>query len=765
MAVPVDRPSSVPDYVSHVSDDGRYESIGTHLAEVSEMATRLAAPLGLGAWAKVTGAYHDIGKYSKEFQRRILEQGPKVDHSGAGSYELAKAGLWPLAYCVAGHHGGLPDGGVAGDIETTLVGRLNKVARGLIPDYSAFPKSRLPQLSPEALGPSPIVPDEGIEDDGKREESFSFSVSFLIRMLFSCLVDADYLCTERFMRGAGRIPPPEATVRELSERLEARLAGFYPPVGTLNERRCAVLDDCLGAASHDPGVYSLTVPTGGGKTFASMRFALQHARRQGMDRVIVAEPYTSIIEQNAQVYREVFGAECVLEHHSNVDFDVQGEGELLDNPLRLAAENWDRPIVVTTNVQLFESLFASGTSACRKLHNIAHSVIVLDEAQMIPTHFLIPCIRALAELVRNYGCTVVLCTATQPALSKFFGELGLAVHEIVSGRAELFSALRRVSYRGLGSLGDDELVRCMSSYEQALCIVNSRRQARGVFEKLLALGDDDGVFHLTTSMYPRHREFVLKEIRTRLEGDLPCKVIATSLIEAGVDVDFPVVFRSVAGLDSIVQAAGRCNREGRHSAEESTVYVFSPGKKSKGDKGYAIPAEVSQRARVAISAVPLLSEEGRLGNLDSLENILRYFDRLYFYKGGDALDEKGVVKALSLLSSARASDGIRISCSIPFRGVSARFRLIDDRSATVVIPDEEVACEIDALVGGFATRYDLRKLGRYSVGVYETDLKAMLSSGMLQPVTENLYLLLDLSCYSMQTGLDTTTWQGEGTFW
>ena len=301
-----------------------------------------------------------------------------------------------------------------------------------------------------------------------------------------------------------------------------------------------------------PGFFSLTVPTGGGKTYASLLFALEHAVKRDARRVVYAVPYTSIIEQNARVFRDVLGERSVLEHHANFDFDFDEEVESYKSgdaktALRRASENWDARIVVTTNVQFFESLYANRTSRCRKLHNIANSVIVLDEAQMVPTKQLLPCLRALIELVANYGCSVVLCTATQPAFNGMLGRKGFAVREIAPAPSELFKKLKRVSYRFDGVLGDDDLAARLADRDQSLCIVNSRKQARRLHELL----DGEGSYHLTTLMHPVHRERVLNEIRQRLREGRTCRVVATSLIEAGVDVDFPVVYRALAGVDSM----------------------------------------------------------------------------------------------------------------------------------------------------------------------------------------------------------------------
>lgn len=409
-------------HYSHVREtDGQKEPVIDHLHEVAKMAAGFARPFGAEEWACVMGLMHDIGKYSAGFQRRLFDNGVPVDHSTAGAYVLDSSRLPLLSYCVAGHHRGLPDGGTRGDPEdaATLCSRLRKARSGGIPSYDEY---RNEVVFEDPRNPTLLSEDIPPEQQG-------FALSFLTRMLFSCLVDADFLCTERFMNGEERKRLTEDSLASLRDALEAKIASFYPPQSSINAIRCSVLDACLDASRKPKGVYSLTVPTGGGKTYASLRFALNHAvsAGNGMQRVIYCIPYTSIIDQNAEVFREVLGDRNVLEHHANFDFDDEAED---GRALRLAAENWDAPVVVTTNVQFFESLYGNRTSRCRKLHNIAGSVIVLDEAQMLPTKQLIPCIKALAELVKHYGCTVVLCTATQPSLNEFFMECGLSLIHI-----------------------------------------------------------------------------------------------------------------------------------------------------------------------------------------------------------------------------------------------------------------------------------------------------------------------------------------------
>jgi len=740
----------IPQFVAHVSEDGeRFESVLQHLEEVAELSSEFAAAFGGDRWGYALGLLHDIGKYSHEFQDRILRHGYRVDHSTAGASVMASQGHNPLlAYCIAGHHGGLPDGGAVGDIDATLVGRLRKAREKAIPPFEAYKDD----VSVPDVPGLPLRVDQSRSGEDGYVDSVRYSMAFCTRMLFSCLVDADYLCTERFMQGKQRDISFQKSLADLCHLLEQRLAEFYPPQTPINALRCEVLDDCARMAASQPGVFSLTVPTGGGKTYALMRFALRHAVGPGRDfrRIICAEPYTSIIEQNAEVYRSVFEDGQVLEHHSNFDFSDHTDSDgNYDDVLRLASENWDAPIIVTTNVQLFESLHASKTSRCRKLHNIARSVIVLDEAQMIPVQFLRPCVRALAELVKNYGCTVVLCTATQPALNGFFEQEGLHVREIASDPTRLAKELCRVRYHNIGSLTDEELCERLAAQHQALCIVNNRRQAQALYRMMQGMAYEGEVFHLSTLMYPAHRSEVIQKIRQCLQEDAPCVVVATSVVEAGVDLDFGTVFRAMAGVDSLVQAAGRCNRNMRRSPDDSFVYLFESA------DCYAQPSEVSLRSGVTRGCVEALRSTGDVEELESLDTMQRYFSHLHMFKN---LDAKGIVRELSTYAPQEGTP------SISFGKVAEAFRLIADGSSNVIIPCAGNAADIEALCAGKATRQTMRRLSRYGVSVYQSDKKALYAAGAIKEVAEEVFVLLDASRYEAGVGLDLRDGGGKGVF-
>lgn len=766
------------EYFAHESDDGRRETVGTHLDEVAAMAAEFAAAFSTEddsseELVRLLGLAHDAGKFSHAFQRRLLEQGDKVDHATAGALMLwnlgedlenhHEVGLWLqlLAYCAAGHHGGLPDGGaVAAAFGHTLMARLARARKGHIPPFDAFKRQRPPLAESVPGWPEPFLDTDPAPRGVVGDYFAPFTQAFWTRMVFSCLVDADFLCTERFMKGAGRSQPYES-LEALIERLERHLDGLCarkPAEGKAAELaslRREVSNAARDAAQLAPGIFTLTVPTGGGKTLASLRFALHHAVAHGKQRVIYAIPYTSIIDQNARVFREALGASNVLEHHSNFDFDsledpdTPGSSEQAER-LRLASENWDAPVVATTTVQLFESLFSNKPSKARKLHNIASSVIVLDEAQSLPLQQLAPAMAALEELVRRYGCTVVFCTATQPGFHALMeGHRIGPVREIAPNVDCLFTELRRVSYQWLDLLEDDELAERLADEHQALCIVNSKKQARAVFELLKGR---EGVFHLSTNMHLHDRERVLKEVRRRLKDDEPCTLVSTSLVEAGVDVDFPVVYRALAGLDSVVQAAGRCNREGRRSVEESVVYLFEPA------AGYKIPEET--RNREGLSRVQRALEGrvpgGQLPDLGSPEVLRRFFSALLGQGAGDwrALDKKGILRLI---------DGATVD-SMPFETVAREFSLIDGPTDTVVIPCEDNQKDLEALLSGGGDRALLRRLGRWSVSLWPNQRAALANAGALTPVGDGLFVLDDPSLYHGDVGLVFEEAGGRGQF-
>lgn len=703
-------------YIAHKSEDGaREQTVLAHLEGTAALAERFASAFGEPEQGRLAGMAHDIGKFSRAFQRRIHGESISVDHATAGAFECARLGQNFAAIAVAGHHGGLPNLGSRLDSqeEATFFGRMSRAKEKRLEDYAAW-KTEL-EL-PRAPQPKP-------------EMRSALDGSFFVRMLYSCLVDADFLDTEAFMLGRTR-QEAVATIDQLIGKLDAHCRRWArPEAGSLNERRGVIQSRCrLAGEAEEPGLFTLTIPTGGGKTLSSMAFALHHARRHGMKRVIYVIPYTSIIEQNAKVFADVFGGENVLEHHSDVLYDVN-EGDATSVRKAQATENWDMPIVVTTAVQFFESLFAARSGKCRKLHNIVGSVVIFDEAQMLPLPYLRPCVYAISQLVKHYRVSAVLCTATQPALNDVFEAFlpGVMARELCPDTD--FAPFRRVTFAQAGELSNATLAQRLNDQRQALCIVNTRKRAGDVYRLL----QKDGSFHLSTLMTPAHRKAVIAEIRTRLTNNQPCRVVSTSLIEAGVDVDFPAVFREEAGLDSIMQAAGRCNREGKRPREASIVTVFS---------GESAPPALFQPA-IGAGRQALKKH----GAPDAPGAIECYFKELLEVNGTAAQDKNGI---LDLLNETRLRDA------------AERFRLIEDNTRTIYIPMKENEPLLERLRAGERSRGLFRRLGQFGVSVYEEHLKALWSS--VEQLDENCFVLISPELYSEKTGLSMQGGGGNAEF-
>lgn len=710
-----------------MSDPSGWQLLEDHLLRTAELAAGFCKGHPWTKWAYLAGLWHDIGKYSDDFQKRLAGSGRRIVHSTAGAREAERVFSDSsvceqyiariLGFVIAGHHAGLPDGLSPDD------SCLTKRLRTDMTDYSEYPGT-----TPENTSLEIHDIDEICADRANIRET-AFGLNFFIRMLFSCLVDADRLDSEAFADPEthavrGHYPAIEDLNNKLAAHLE--MLSHANPEKPVNRIRTRVLSECRAAADETPGVFSLTVPTGGGKTLSSLAFALSHALRHGLERVIYVIPYTSIIEQNADVFRACLGKESVVEHHSN--YDIGDEAE--DLPRRLATDNWDAPLIVTTNVQFFESLFSHHPSRCRKLHNIMHSVVILDEAQMLPPELLIPCVGALRELSGRYGTTVLLCTATQPTLGAKDGfKRGFErVREIITDRECLYEDLKRVTVTGLGKTPESDIVNRVMSHSQALCIVNTKARAKRFYE---SLGELDGSFHLSASMCPAHRSERIDEIKRRLDGNEPCRVVSTQLIETGVDVDFPVVYREIAGLDSLIQAAGRCNREGR-LPRRGKVFVFEP---EEGE------THLFRQQTQAARGVMRNHED-----IISLEAIREYFRELYWKKGDEALDSKHIYRQLG--------NTLGRSIDFPFREIGELFRLIEDGTRPVVIPwgtkGKALVCELREQE---PDKNFMRKLQRYTVNVYSASLGALERAGAVETVHNRFHVLENKDIYSEETGL------------
>lgn len=727
-----------PAYYAHSlqnKNQKNWQYLRDHLNNTAQLAAQFAAPTGLSELARIAAQLHDLGKYSDKFQARLKGSKQRVDHSTAGAQfirqlfnktpsEQLLATL--LAYCIAGHHTGLPDYGSQADVagDGTLLARVDP-AKTKVADYSAYTteiNTALLQL-PTKLSI-------------RTQQKFpGFSWAFLTRMVFSALVDADFQDTETFMNQAPKSRGNYASIDTLCDKLNTYLTQFANPTNRINHKRTETLNTCVHSATLPKGLFTLTIPTGGGKTLASMAFALNHAVKHGLERIIYVIPFTSIIEQNAGIFKKIFGEHNVLEHHANFDWQAAQQSVEEDQTdavtkLKLASENWEIPIVVTTNVQFFESLFANKTSRCRKLHNIAKSVIVFDEAQMLPRDYMLPCMLAIKELTLNYGCSTVFCTATQPELYRFFQNTTFT--ELAPDVPALFEFYKRVQLKQVGVLTDNELIERLTQSPQALCIVNTRRHAKGLFDQL----ESDHAFHLSTLMCPAHRQKTLEEIRWRLTSDQPCTVISTQVLEAGIDIDFPVGYRALAGLDSIIQAAGRVNREGKNTL--GTMHIFTPNtpfiKKT--------PTFILQGASVTESTLRIHPDDTLLP-----QTIGMYFDLLYnLQTQKTAFDTKKILEKFRITNDRPEFD---------FKSVAEAFHLIENDTVAIIIAFDEQAITLIAQAKYHPFPNTLsRRLQPYTVNVYKHEFERLQSKGAIETVNDVFQVLItDNKFYHPRTGV------------
>lgn len=718
-----------------------------HLQKVSTLAGTFASEFNSQDWASLAGLWHDLGKYRIGFQRYIRQQNVheaqqahienKVaskdkTHSAAGALwgirKLPKPFGNILAYLIASHHAGLYNW-------TDLEQRLNSGD-----SQTELQEALEANISNEILEAALFTPD------GRSIPGLSAGFSLWVRMLFSCLVDADFLDTESFFDSG--LTRRRKGFPSLTSMLSACSAFMHEKSASatkthVNTIRTKILSKCRDKAKMSPGFFSLDVPTGGGKTLSSLAFALEHAQTHKKNRIIYAIPYTSIIEQTADVFREVFrslGDEVLIEHHSQ----AESEPELETAKSRLACENWDAPLVVTTNVQLFESLFAAKTSRCRKLHNLVNSIIILDEAQQLPTQFLQPILDCLNLLVKHYGVSVILCTATQPMLSSttyFDARKSLRglenVREIIDQPDELHQALKRVSVELPPSWQTitswESVASSLIKEDRVLCIVNTRNSAKELFKLM-----PEGTLHLSSRLCGAHRAQIIDQIKLHTQNknnsdNQPLRVISTQLVEAGVDLDFPVVWRALAGLDSIAQAAGRCNREGKLDGFGRVVVFVPPAKIPTGD------------LLTAANACKDVLEPNEQNPL-SRTMFKKYFTHFCYNSDTDA---KRICELL------KVSD--RTNLSVQFKAAAEAFRIIDDDGATVVVWYEQRRDEINTLINTLKKdgpqRWLMRKLQRYMVTVRKTEAERMLQRSEVELPMPGLYVQVVDGIYDPRLGL------------
>ena len=706
-----------------------WQPLEDHLRQVAELASTFAATFKSDAWLRAAGTLHDIGKAHPDFQAYLRISGgldaseyedqgtgSHPNHSGAGAilaYEKWRNIMGKtIAYLVAGHHAGLPDwfGG-----RDSLPYRLEN-EKGVAETVRSYAKPFLAEL-PDQLQPPPFAM--------RCQNQDAVAYHLWVRMIFSCLVDADFLNTEAFMdpsKHAQRpIFPSQVELKSLFDRQMRKMAEEAPDT-YINRIRAGILAACRSAAEQSPGIFSLTVPTGGGKTLSATAFAIDHAIQHNKSRIIYVIPYTSIIEQTADVLRKHFGPGNVVEHHSN----IAPEKEVESPRLTLAAENWDAPVIVTTSVQFFESLYAAKPGRCRKLHNIAKSVVILDEAQLLPPELLYPCVEALNRLVSDYDVTVVLSTATQPSLPN----LCQSPREIIPHPVSLYEQLKRTNIifpKEMNMPRDwPSLAAELVEHKQVLCIVNTRPDCHALWEEM-----PKGTIHLSALMCGAHRSEIISDLKKRLPRGDTCRVISTQLVEAGVDMSFPVVYRAIAGLDSINQAAGRCNRNGEKT-ELGEVTVFIPPK----------PAPPGLLRKGEDATREIVSIEGFIPDMP--ETFHRYFEKYY-----SSVNDTGEHWWRDNLVKNVNPDG-----NVQFRTAGKEFRLIKELSVPIIVRYGGNDKMIDRLRFAGPSREVMRALQRYTVSVKPDVANRLKAESRIEEIHDGILVQADSTLYSLSIGLD-----------
>ena len=761
--------------IAHTREDGNIQTLPEHIEGVAHHCALFLERAGLPELAplgRLLAQLHDAGKAQPAFQRYIRgESAAKAPHSAAGAllatglmYELSKELQLKklprtsqlLAYAISGHHRGLYD-----YIELRKELKKKEIEERCTKTIGALPniKSELQTWVEEHAESTESSLKELAKRVGATEQA-----QVLIRLLFSCLVDADFLDTEAFMDEERKERRHEATsgyapLKNLRDRLTKHMEGFSTE-GKINEARRAFLNQCREHGRTCPkGYYSLFLPTGGGKTLSSMAWALETALNHKAQRIVYVIPYTSIITQTAGIFREIFGEENVLEHHSDISFsgdEATQEAERYERT-RLLAENWDAPIIVTTNVQFFESLFSHKVSRSRKVHSIANSVVVFDEVQMFPTEFLHPMLRLLEDLRWIYGTQLLFCSATLPPFDKDhsssfkkvndFHQLSDAIQPIIPEDLELFKVFYRVIYHlEEKEYTTKELAEELAQHDSALCIVNSRRDASQLYQALLEEGKEaQDVIHLSRNMCSAHLKERIAEVRQRLKADIPTIVISTQLIEAGVDIDLPIVYRAMSGLDSIVQAGGRCNREGKRPAP-GEVYVFSL---SDSGKAFGAIAQGQNATRFLLD-----NDKEHTRSSIPLELIEAYYDR--YYASIESFDLKGIAESLYDVEEAKR-------WRFDFEQTSKDFQLIDNVDRDLFVPYGKGKDLIEGLQKHtlYLNHRTMRELQQYHVAISKWRYKELEEARLLSEVlvdreTGKSILVLAPQGYDEALGVCTT---------
>ncbi|MBE6843559.1 MAG: CRISPR-associated helicase Cas3' [Ruminococcus sp.] len=704
--------------------DGKVQTIKEHLIGTAEKAVNNSKEF-MKPMAYTLGIAHDIGKYADDFQKRLDGSSVRYEHSACGAIELGNLATatnqedmtYMLQYCIAGHHTGLPDGGTPQDFaetDATLHARLKRKKNYIgTADYSSY-KDEIELKLPDYTDVIEKLSESANEID------FFEKYAFFTRYLFSCLTDADFIDTEQFCN-----PDIDRNLKydfeKVEEAVDNKFKSFIADT-PLKKARNILQEQAINNSSENEQISILNMPTGSGKTLCSMKIALKKLREHNKKRIIYVIPYTSIIEQTAEIFEDIFGEYTdIVQHHSNYCYDSDNDNDTTAEKLKRSTENWDAPVIITTSVQFFQSLYHYKSSGLRKLHNMADSVIIFDEVHMIPIECIQPCLRGIGYITKYLNSEVVFLSATMPDYSGFFTKYtGNSTFKELIPDKTAFSFFKKCRYSYIGETELESVVEKSNEYNSSLIIVNSRKTARKIYGLLTGKK-----YHLSTYMTPNDRSDIISQIRCSLENGEKISVVSTSLVEAGVDLDFEVVFRQLAGLDNILQSGGRCNREGKRECGE--VFVFETDEKLRGD------------IKVRASIVKDMLDSGM--DIDSDKSVKEYYRRIFKYN-----DE--IIGDKTIASKTNGLD------RIPFRTYSDEFKYINEETVSVVINNNEETEKL-FLQLEYGHKNVRRKLQRYSVSLkIKGEFDKALSLGLLHDTGKGIYVLADNSYYDEQTGLD-----------
>lgn len=724
------------EYYAHTREDGERQTVKAHLIGVSKLAEGFSVDF-LKPLAKKASYDHDTGKYALKYQWRLDDDNIKFSHAACGALEYKKFAdkndaFAPLMeYCIAGHHTGLMDGGTGADNSDspTLNGTLKRADEYTgDSDYSAYATEiEFATLTQEEITP-PYNELRSAKDPTELIERYAFFTKYV----FSCLTDADFLDTERFcnknvergMSGDFKMALDKLN-RELSD---------MPSNTPLRQARSRIQQQAFDNSVNKSHISILDMPTGSGKTLCSLKLALE----SGKKRIIYVIPYTSIIEQTANKFEKMFGDVLpVLQHHSNYSYDGGTEEEKKTaEKLKRTCENWDAPLIITTSVQFFQSIYHYKGSALRKLHNLRDSVIVFDEIHLIPTELLRPCLKAVGYITKYLNSEALFLSATMPDYSKLFDKFlpDVNYNKLVTDRTN-FKYFKKCEYKDMGKTTLETIAENASRCKNALIVVNTKKTAAELYS--LVQGEK---YHLSANMTPAHRSRVIEVVRKKLKNGEHITVVSTSLVEAGVDLDFNTVFRQLSGLDSILQAGGRCNREGKDA--KGYVYVFDI------DETYRKGSDLAMRINKTKGLLK------KYQDITSYDCIKEYYDGIFDFNQS-RIAENSIAK-YNEQSNSFDRQGLMSPYSIPFRSYAMQFEYISADTISIVIDDigDNTCHELVETLrkGDMSVR---RALQKYSVSVYMNVFKDLYSQGVLNDHGTGIFILENQSYYNNETGLNT----------